>query len=100
MALIAFLAYSIPHFAYHLTTTDHYSTGDNLGSLGGFVVDDGDCAVGRSWRPDASSADAKSSESAAARRVVSFPRLLAPDDVAGVVLRGGDHLAVDDRCAT
>jgi hypothetical protein len=38
VALIAFLAYSIPHLAYHLTTTDHYSTGDNLGSLGGFLV--------------------------------------------------------------
>src|SRR6188472_1898605 len=38
VALIAFLAYTIPHFAYHLTTTHHYSTGDNLGSLGGFVV--------------------------------------------------------------
>jgi hypothetical protein len=38
IALIAFLAYSLPHFAYHLTTTDHYSTGDNVGSLGGFVV--------------------------------------------------------------
>lgn len=38
VALIAFLAYSIPHFAYHATTTDHYSTGDNFGSLGGFVV--------------------------------------------------------------
>jgi hypothetical protein len=38
VALIAFLAYSIPHFAYHATTTDHYSTGDNLGSLGGFVL--------------------------------------------------------------
>jgi hypothetical protein len=38
VALIAFLAYSIPHFAYHVTTADHYSTGDNLGSLGGFVV--------------------------------------------------------------
>jgi hypothetical protein len=38
VALIAFLAYSLPHLGYHLTTTDHYSTGDNLGSLGGFVV--------------------------------------------------------------
>ncbi len=38
VALVAFLAYSIPHLAYHLTTTEHYSTGDNLGSLGGFVV--------------------------------------------------------------
>jgi hypothetical protein len=39
IALIAFLAYSIPHFAYHLTTTDHYSTGDNVASLGGFAVE-------------------------------------------------------------
>jgi hypothetical protein len=38
VALVAFLAYTIPHFAYHVTTTDHYSTGDNFGSLGGFVV--------------------------------------------------------------
>ena len=38
VALVAFLAYSIPHFAYHLTTTEHYSTGDNIGTLGGFVV--------------------------------------------------------------
>ena len=38
IALIAFLAYSIPHFAYHLTTTEHYSSSDNVGSLGGFVV--------------------------------------------------------------
>jgi hypothetical protein len=39
IALIAFLAYSIPHFAYHLTTTDHYSTGDNVASLGGFAIE-------------------------------------------------------------
>jgi hypothetical protein len=38
VALIAFLAYSIPHFAYHLTTTEHYSTGDNVASLGGFAL--------------------------------------------------------------
>ena len=38
VALIAFLAYTIPHLAYHLTTTHDYTTGDNLGSLGGFVV--------------------------------------------------------------
>jgi hypothetical protein len=38
VALIAFLAYTIPHLGYHLTTTDHYSTSDNLGSLGGFIV--------------------------------------------------------------
>jgi hypothetical protein len=37
IALVAFLAYSVPHLAYHLTTTDHYSSGDNVGSLGGFV---------------------------------------------------------------
>ncbi|MGH2925809.1 MAG: hypothetical protein ACRDK1_07545 [Solirubrobacterales bacterium] len=38
VALIAFLAYSLPHLAYHLTTTDHYSSSDNVGSLGGFVI--------------------------------------------------------------
>jgi hypothetical protein len=38
VALIALLAYSIPHFAYHVTAAGHYSTGDNVGSLGGFVV--------------------------------------------------------------
>lgn len=38
VSLVAFLAYSIPHFAYHVTTVDHYSRGDNLGSLGGFVI--------------------------------------------------------------
>jgi hypothetical protein len=38
VALVAFLAYSIPHFAYHLTTTEHYSTGDNIASLGGFAI--------------------------------------------------------------
>jgi hypothetical protein len=38
VALIAFLAYSIPHLGYHLTTTEHYSTGDNIASLGGFVI--------------------------------------------------------------
>ena len=29
----------MPHFVYHLTTTDHYSTSDNIWSLGGFVVE-------------------------------------------------------------
>ncbi len=38
VALIAFIAYSIPHFVYHLTTTGHYSSSDNVASLGGFVV--------------------------------------------------------------
>ena len=35
----AFLAATLPHFAYHLTTTDSFSTGDNLASLGGFAVE-------------------------------------------------------------
>lgn len=35
----AFLAATLPHFAYHLTTTEHMSTGDNIGSLGGFVFE-------------------------------------------------------------
>lgn len=35
----AFLAATLPHFAYHLTTTDRLPTGDNLGSLGGFAVE-------------------------------------------------------------
>ena len=35
VALAAWLVYSIPHFAYHLTTTDAYSVGDNIASLAG-----------------------------------------------------------------
>jgi hypothetical protein len=35
----AFIAATLPHFLYHLTTTDHLSTGDNLASLGGFAVE-------------------------------------------------------------
>lgn len=35
----AFLVATIPHFAYHLTTTDHLATGDNLASLGAFVIE-------------------------------------------------------------
>ena len=38
LALVAFIAYSIPHFVYHLTTTEQYSSSDNVASLGGFVV--------------------------------------------------------------
>jgi hypothetical protein len=38
VALVAFLAYSVPHFGYHLTTTESYSTGDNIASLGGFAI--------------------------------------------------------------
>jgi hypothetical protein len=39
VAVVAFLIGTIPHFVYHLTTTDHYSTSDNIWSLGGFVVE-------------------------------------------------------------
>jgi len=35
----AFLAATLPHFAYHLTTTDHLSTTDNTASLGGFLLE-------------------------------------------------------------
>jgi hypothetical protein len=35
----AFLAATLPHFAYHLTTTDRLSTADDLASLGGFAVE-------------------------------------------------------------
>ncbi len=35
----AFLAATVPHFAYHLTTTGSMSTADNVGSLGAFVVE-------------------------------------------------------------
>lgn len=36
---IVFLAATIPHFIYHLSTTGSFSTGDDLASLGGFVVE-------------------------------------------------------------
>ncbi|MGI8902084.1 MAG: hypothetical protein ACR2IP_00120 [Solirubrobacteraceae bacterium] len=36
VAGIAFLAATLPHFAYHLTTTDSLSTTDNAASLGAF----------------------------------------------------------------
>jgi hypothetical protein len=35
----AFLAATVPHFAYHLTTTEMLSTADNVASLGGFVIE-------------------------------------------------------------
>jgi hypothetical protein len=34
----AFLAASIPHLAYHLTTTGHYSTANNVASLVGLAL--------------------------------------------------------------
>jgi hypothetical protein len=39
VAGIAFLASTVPHFIYHLTTTGSFSTGDDLASLGGFVLE-------------------------------------------------------------
>ena len=39
VAVVAFFLGSLPHFIYHLTTTDHYSTSDNIWSLGAFVVE-------------------------------------------------------------
>jgi hypothetical protein len=38
-AAISLLAAGLPHLAYHLTTTEHYSTGDNFGSLFGLGLD-------------------------------------------------------------
>jgi hypothetical protein len=39
VAVVAFFLGTLPHFIYHLTTTDHYSTSDNIWSLGGFAVE-------------------------------------------------------------
>ncbi len=39
VAVVAFFLGALPHFIYHLTTTDHYSTSDNIWSLGGFAVE-------------------------------------------------------------
>jgi hypothetical protein len=38
-AAIAILVAGVPHLAYHLTTTGHYSTGDNVASLLGLALD-------------------------------------------------------------
>jgi hypothetical protein len=38
-AAITLLAAGLPHLAYHLTTTEHYSTADNVGSLTGLALD-------------------------------------------------------------
>ena len=35
----AFIAATLPHFLYHVTTTDRMSTSDNVGSLGAFIVE-------------------------------------------------------------
>jgi hypothetical protein len=39
VTLIALLAGTLPHFIYHLTTTEAYSTFDNVASLGAFVLE-------------------------------------------------------------
>jgi hypothetical protein len=36
---LAFIAGTLPHFVYHLTTTAMLSTGDNVASLGSFVIE-------------------------------------------------------------
>jgi hypothetical protein len=38
-AAIALFVAGVPHFAYHLTTTEHYSTGDNVVTLTGLALD-------------------------------------------------------------
>jgi hypothetical protein len=38
-AAIAILVAGIPHLAYHATTTEHFSTGDNAASLAGLALD-------------------------------------------------------------
>lgn len=39
LAGAAFVAATLPHFAYHLATTDMLSTADNVASLGAFVIE-------------------------------------------------------------
>ena len=39
VAAISLLVAGVPHLAYHATTTGHYSTGDNVGSLTGLALD-------------------------------------------------------------
>ena len=39
LAGFAFLAATVPHFAYHLTTTESFSTSDNVESLVSFVIE-------------------------------------------------------------
>jgi hypothetical protein len=38
-AALTLLAAGLPHLIYHLTTTEHYSTGDNVASLFGLALD-------------------------------------------------------------
>jgi hypothetical protein len=48
----AFLVGNVPHFIYHLTTTGSFSTADNIGSLGSFVLELGVIAMvmAAAWR--------------------------------------------------
>jgi hypothetical protein len=39
VAAAAFFAATLPHLAYHLTTTDRLSTADDIASLGGFALE-------------------------------------------------------------
>ena len=53
LALIAWLTFAIPHFAYHLTTLDKFGTGDdiaNIVTLGLAVVVPLPLLIG-TWRP-------------------------------------------------
>lgn len=57
----AFMAATLPHFAYHVTTADELSTGDDIASLGGFAIEVAVVAAAmviaaRPRRPPASSA--------------------------------------------
>jgi hypothetical protein len=38
-AAVALFVAGVPHLAYHATTTDRYSTGDNIASLTGLALD-------------------------------------------------------------
>jgi hypothetical protein len=38
-AALTWIAAGLPHLIYHLTTTEHYSTGDNVASLIGLALD-------------------------------------------------------------
>jgi hypothetical protein len=39
VALVGFIVGTLAHLGYHVTTTEHYSTGDNVASFAGFAVE-------------------------------------------------------------
>src|SRR5436190_15223109 len=39
VALVAYIVGTLAHLGYHLTTTDRYSSGDNVASLAGFAIE-------------------------------------------------------------